>query len=140
MDQKPITDETDNTPANGETQPSDEQDRAKPDDEAEPEWTNGDDHLNMPGEEQDDERPPLTISVLLHASADEDKDRRKLSRIHNAFIKYPGNDRFVIVIQRGETSFPLNFPHLTTQVCNELQQDLQAIVGSQEFITIDGDL
>ncbi len=140
LDQKPITDETDNTPANGETQPSDEQDRAKPDDEAEPEWTNGDDHLNMPGEEQDDERPPLTISVLLHASADEDKDRRKLSRIHNAFIKYPGNDRFVIVIQRGETSFPLNFPHLTTQVCNELQQDLQAIVGSQEFITIDGDL
>ena len=139
LDQKPTTDETDNTPANEEIQPSHEQDRAKPDDEAEPEWTNGDDHLHMPGEEKIDERPPLTISVLLHASADEDKDRRKLSRIHNALIKYPGNDRFVIVIQRDETSFPLNFPHLTTHVCTELQQDLQAIVGSQEYITIDGD-
>ena len=140
-DNNPITDETHKSPANEETQPSDEQeDAAKQDDEAEPEWTNGDDHLDMPGEEQIDERPPLTISVFLHASADEDKDRRKLSRIHNAFIKYPGKDLFVIVIQRGETSFPLNFPHLTTQVCTELQQDLQAIVGSQEFITIDGDL
>ncbi|MCY4073684.1 MAG: DNA polymerase III subunit alpha [Chloroflexi bacterium] len=137
---EPISDEPVQTAANEEPQPSDEAEPVEQDDEAEPEWTNGDDHLDMPDEAQQEERPPLTITVRLHAGADEDKDRRKLSRIHNALVKYPGNDRFVIVIQRDEKSFPLNFPGLTTQVCTELRNDLQEIVGSPELITVDGDL
>ncbi len=139
-DHEPILDEIVQSVVNEEPQPSDQAEPVKQVDEAEPEWTNGDDHLDMPGEAHEEERPPLTITVRLPASADEDKDRRKLSRIHNAMVKYPGNDRFVIVIQRDEKSFPLSFPHLTTQVCAELQNDLRAIVGSPDLITVDGDL
>ncbi|MCY4537207.1 MAG: hypothetical protein OXE52_03155, partial [Chloroflexi bacterium] len=62
-------------------------------------------------------------------SADEDKDRRKLSRIHNAMVKYPGKDRFVIVIQRDEKSVPIRFPNLTTNHCAELQNELNVIEG-----------
>ena len=126
---EPVSDETVQSAANEEPQPTGKAEPVTADDEAEPEWTNGDDHLDMPGEAQKEERPPLMITVRLHASADEDKDRRKLSRIHNAMVKYPGNDRFVIVIQRDEKSIPIRFPDLTTNHCAELQNELNVIEG-----------
>ena len=134
-----VSNGTANTTAKEQAQPADEAVPLPQNAEPEPEWTNGGDHLEWPSEAQYEERPPLTITVCLRASADEEKDRRKLSRIHNAMVKYPGKDRFVIVIQRDDKSFPLNFPELTTQVCTELQNELQAIVGSPDLITVAGD-
>ncbi len=136
---EPISNASANTVAKQQAQPADKAEPLPQSAEPEPEWTNGGDHLELPGEAQYEERPPLTITVCLRASADEEKDRRKLSRIHNAMVKYPGKDRFVIVIQRDDKSFPLNFPELTTQVCTELQNELQAIVGSPDLITVAGD-
>ncbi len=121
---------------NKEAQPVEVAERANRRAEPEPEWTNGGDQLDMPGESQQQQGPPLTITVQLIASADAGKDSRKLARIHNAMVKYPGIDRFVIVIQRGGNSTTLRFPNLTTQVCPELQKELEAIVGSPDYITV----
>ena len=106
-------------------------------DEPEPEWTNGDGNLAMPGEELAQDRSPQTITVLLTASDDPVKDRRKLNRIYDEFVKYPGPDQFKIVIQRGDQSTPLSFPEQLTRVCDELESDLIAIVGGEEFIIIE---
>ena len=91
----------------------------------------------MPGTQEAKERQPRTISVVLTVSDDPEKDRRKLTRIHNAIVKYPGPDHFKIVIQRGQESTPISFPEQTTDICDALCADLVEIVGSDEFITIE---
>jgi DNA polymerase-3 subunit alpha len=103
----------------------------------EPEWVNGGGHLKLPGEAQAQERMPRRISVTLLASDDAEKDRRKLQRIHNGLLKYPGPDRFRIVVMRGGDSTLLDFPDHTTNICQALQNDLLEIVGSDEYIDID---
>ena len=103
-------------------------------DQDEPAWVNGDAHLSMPGADPAKERRSRTIAVLLATSDDPEKDRRKLNRIYNGLMKYPGSDHFKIVIQRGGQSTPLNFPGQTTDICDALRADLLDIVGSEEFI------
>ncbi len=108
-------------------------------DEDEPAWVNGDGKLSMPGAEEAEQRQPRTISVVLAASDDPERDRRKLNRLHSGFIKYPGPDHFKIVIQRGEQFFPMRFPKQTTDICAALCADLVEIVGSDEFISVQDD-
>ena len=105
-------------------------------DESEPEWVNGDGHLTMPDEEKPLARPARHIAVVMQTGDDPDKDKRKLGRIHNTLIKYPGSDKFTIVIRRGDTETPLAFPDKTTQVCEALLADLSGIVGGEAFITV----
>ena len=99
-----------------------------------PEWANGDEKLELPNAEAQDSRPPRSITVLLDASGDHAKDERKLKRIYNALQKYPGVDRFVIVVQRAAKRTPLSFPEQTTQICQDLLDELKGIVGGEAVI------
>ena len=105
--------------------------------EAEPAWVNGDGRLDLPGDAKAPEAPPRKVSVILATTDDAEKDRRKLQRIHNAMVKYPGVDRFRIIVQRGANSTALDFPEQTTNICESLQRDLLQIVGGDEFIDIE---
>lgn len=105
--------------------------------EDEPEWVNGEGHLALPDEEKAQERAPRAISVMLAASDDPDKDRRKLRHIHNTLVSYPGVDRFRIIVIRGGRSTPLEFPDQTTNICEALQKELIEIVGSADLIETD---
>ncbi len=107
----------------------------EPQAEEEPEWVNGDGKLTMPDEKPAPERPPRQIAVVLAASDDVDKDRRKLSRIHNALMQFPGNDRFKIIIRRGDNAIPMNFPGKTTHICAALRAELIGIVGDENFLS-----
>jgi hypothetical protein len=42
---------------------------------------------------------PCHITVTFRRSVDTDKDRRRLRRLHAAFVEFPGNDSFSIVIE-----------------------------------------
>ena len=124
-------------PDNPEAQTTAEPDREHDEpDEPQPEWTNGDGKLHMPGEEPARERPPRFLTVILATSDDPDTDRRKLERIHSAIVKFPGPDRFTIVIRRGDASTPLNFPDQSTLIGPDLKQELLAIVEHDEFIQV----
>jgi len=103
----------------------------------EPEWVNGDGHLEMPGEAGAQPREPRRISVTLAATDDAEKDRRKLQRIHNGLMKYPGQDRFRIIVVRGGEATSLDFPDQSTNICQALRDDLVEIVGSGEYIVVD---
>ncbi len=110
---------------------------AEPEAEDEPEWVNGESHLTMPDEAAPIERAPRSIAVVLAAGDDHDKDRRKLQRIYNKLIEYPGIDRFSIIIRRGGKSTPMKFPGKTTDICDALRDDLAEIVGDREFLIED---
>ena len=105
-------------------------------DDAEPEWVNGDGNLTMPDEAGTIALPPRHIAVVLEATDEPEKDKRKLGRIHNTLIGYPGSDKFSIVIRRGETDFSLAYPKQTTQICDALLADLRGIVGGDEYIKV----
>ncbi|MCY3780832.1 MAG: DNA polymerase III subunit alpha [Chloroflexi bacterium] len=109
----------------------------EPEDEDEPEWVNGDGKLTMPDEAAPSQRPPRGIAVILETGDDPEKDRRKLARIHNALIKYPGIDQFKIIIRRGDISKSLTFPGQTTDICDSLRDDLKKIVGGAEYVIED---
>ena len=100
----------------------------------EPKWVNGDGQLTMPDEAAPSDQKPRGIAVVLETSDDPEKDRRKLVRIHNILIKYPGIDQFKIIIRRGDISKPLTFPGQTTNICDSLRADLKKIVGSDEHL------
>ncbi len=105
----------------------------------EPAWVNGESKLELPDDDSAaPSRPPATISVTLVPSADIDRDRRKLKRIHSCLVEYPGQDHFNIIIQRGDVFISLRFPDHTTDICAALQSDLLKIVGSREFLHIEG--
>lgn len=104
---------------------------------AEPEWVNGDGCLTMPDEAGTTALAPRNIAVVLEATDEPDKDERKLRRIHNTLIGYPGRDRFSIVIRRGEIDTPLAYPKHSTHICDALLADLHGIVGGEEYIKVD---
>ena len=108
-------------------------------DDQEPEWVNGESKLTLPDERAPRDRKPRQIAVVLLATDDGEKDSRKLTRIHNALMAYPGVDRFQIIIQRGETPVTLDFPSQTTDICPALRRDLLAIVDAEAHI-IEADL
>ena len=109
----------------------------EPENDDEPEWVNGDGKLTMPDDAAPSQRAPRGIAIILNAGDDPEKDRRKLARIHNALIKYPGIDQFQIIIRRGDLSTPLSFPGQTTDICDSLRSDLYGIVGGAEYVIED---
>ncbi len=110
-------------------------------DESEPEWAKHTDapSLQLPDvETMGDEIPPRTIYVAFDASNDTNKDRLRLKRIHGCLMKFPGKDSFKIVINRHRGKpLVIKFPNDTTDICDELFEDLEEIVGTRENIMID---
>ena len=93
--------------------------------------------LQMPDAERAEQAPPRTIRIHFEVSDDSDKDRRRLTRIHNELVQFPGRDRFEIVIDRQPGPVTLKFPDHTTAICPDLQDRLIAIVGGADRISIE---
>ena len=102
-----------------------------------PPWVNGDPPLKMPSEAEAEARPPGTISVVLVAGEDAERDIRKLKSIHNALVSYPGQDRFVIVLQFGGERKAFQYPNHTTGICDKLRGELAAITGDENLIRVE---
>ena len=108
-------------------------------DDKEPEWVNGNAKLTLPDAASPSEREPRSIAVILDAGNNPDKDSRKLKRIYNVLVTYPGVDQFKIIIRRGQSSTPLTFPGQTTDICAALRDELRTIVGGDDCL-IESDL
>lgn len=109
------------------------------DDDTDPEWASDDDNdmLVMPSDMVEDDRPARLIQIYLDISDSADKDRRRLNRVHNALIKYPGKDTFKIIVNRPRQPLVFKFPNHTTDICDALFEDLLEIVDSMENIQVD---
>ena len=106
------------------------------DDQAEPEWAGAAEKLEIPAAEPSAEKPPRTIRIHFEVSDNPDKDRRRLTRIHNELVQFPGQDRFEIVINRQPRPVILKFPDHTTDICAALRRSLIDIVGSEAHISV----
>ena len=106
------------------------------DDQAEPEWAGAAEQLEIPAAEPSAEKPPRTIRIHFEVSDNPDKDRRRLTRIHNELVQFPGQDRFEIVINRQPKPVILKFPDHTTDICAALRRSLIDIVGSEAHISV----
>ena len=105
-------------------------------DEELPPWVNGDPPLQMPSDSITNERAPGTISVVLRASDDVERDLRLLRHIHDTVTSFPGSDSFIIIIQRGEQRSPFRFPDQTTGICQKLINELRAITGDASLVNV----
>lgn len=76
------------------------------------------------------------IMIYFQRSNDGEKDRRRLRRLHSVITKYPGNDRFSIILEDKNHSFKMEFPNDTTGYCNDLVMDILTIVGDMNNIEV----
>jgi DNA polymerase III subunit alpha len=86
------------------------------------------------------ELPPLPedlsgqrwLMVYYRRSGDDEKDRRRLRKLHGILTSYPGSDRFTIVVEgRKHQALTMEFPNHTTAYCEDLIRDLLSTVGEE---------
>jgi DNA polymerase-3 subunit alpha len=70
------------------------------------------------------------VVVFLQRSGDDERDRRRLQRVYNTLVEFPGDDHFSIITESAGHSVKLDFP-TTTEVCTDLIDNLGRIVGEQ---------
>ncbi|MFW5709065.1 MAG: DNA polymerase III subunit alpha [Chloroflexota bacterium] len=90
------------------------------------------DHLRLAHETPN----PLWLEVCYRRSGDDNKDRRRLIRLHGLLVSYPGNDRFTVVIEGPEGIERIEFPNHTTGFCPELLNDLLSVVEHEEDVRV----
>jgi hypothetical protein len=76
------------------------------------------------------------IIIYFGRSGDDDKDRRRLARLHGLLVSYPGNDRFSIIVEGQPKSQTLEYPNHTTGYCEDLVRDLLSVVEDEKNIEI----
>ncbi|MCA9905963.1 MAG: hypothetical protein KC547_19035, partial [Anaerolineae bacterium] len=79
----------------------------------------------------EDEQPPArTLIIRFERCGDQDKDVRRFNRLLNLLNSYPGTDAFMVeLLENGQTQ-ALDFPDLTTGICDALLAELQRRVGA----------
>jgi DNA polymerase III subunit alpha len=86
---------------------------------------------HLPGQPQ-----PETdqVAVVIYLQQDDpDKTRRRLRRIYGQFTQYNGDDRFMIIIERPDESYKMEFPNERTGWCEALKASLLRIVGEDNI-------
>jgi len=73
---------------------------------------------------------PRRLFVQLARTDDAARDQRRLERIYNEIITWPGEDAFSIVVESGGRQVQLAFNE-STGICDELLDSLRAIVGAE---------
>jgi DNA polymerase III subunit alpha len=76
------------------------------------------------------------LLIYFQRSGNDDKDRRRLVRLHGLLVSYHGHDRFSITIEGNGSSQRLEFPNHTTGYCDELVEKLLTIVDTMDNIEI----
>lgn len=74
---------------------------------------------------------PRTVCITFRRSASLASDRKRLAEIVDVLSKYPGEDRFEVIVEaNGSARWRLAFPNNYTRVCKELQAELTQRLGA----------
>ncbi len=71
------------------------------------------------------------LTVVLKSTGDHEKDARRMRRVHGILTSYPGEDRFAFQVHELARQYLLEFPSLTTRLCDELLGQLRAFLGDE---------
>jgi DNA polymerase-3 subunit alpha len=78
-------------------------------------------------------QPPQMLTVILRSTGDAERDIRRISRLHGAFISFPGRDRFQFQIFEDGKGHLIDFPNDTTRCCPELLKMVKEFVGNENL-------
>jgi DNA polymerase-3 subunit alpha len=73
------------------------------------------------------------LMVYYQRSGDDEKDRRRIRKLHGILTSYPGHDRFTIVVEGRKQALTMEFPNHTTAFCDDLLRDLMSTVGEDNI-------
>lgn len=87
-------------------------------------------------EEQEQEMSRM-LTVVLHATADKERDVRRLRRVHGLLRSCPGSDHFCLMVHENGYRHYLDFPNDTTGATPKLIETLIELVGAENVIIED---
>ncbi|MFN2120222.1 MAG: DNA polymerase III subunit alpha [Anaerolineales bacterium] len=76
---------------------------------------------------------PQQITILMRATGDKERDRRRIKTIHGTLTSFHGHDRFSFHIFEDGRGILLDFPAATTNICMELMSRLQKLLGEESW-------
>ncbi len=76
---------------------------------------------------QETPKAPGKLRVRFLRNGDEKRDRRRLEHLIGTFKKHHGQDHFEVVLVSDDATYLMEFPHLTTHVCDELLREISQI-------------
>ena len=90
-------------------------------------------YIPLAQEEKDKEHPPQQITVMLRATGDSERDKRRIKTIYGTLISFHGRDRFSFQIFENGKGYLIDFPNDTTRVCIEVLERLKKLMGEESW-------
>jgi hypothetical protein len=84
-------------------------------------------------DEKNREHPPQQITVLLRATGDKERDKRRIKTLHGLLISFPGRDKFSFHIFENDKGHMIDFPNDSTHICSELTERLKRLMGEENW-------
>ena len=82
-------------------------------------------------------RPRRRLVLELRTSEDASADARRVRRLHETLIAFPGRDAFVFRIRTPEETWLVEFPQASTHICSELEERLRKFLHDGETIHVE---
>ena len=90
-------------------------------------------YIPLAQEDHDKEHPPQQITVLLRATGDKERDKRRIKTLYGTLISFHGKDRFSFQIYENGKGHLIDFPNDTTRVCTEVLDRLKKLMGEESW-------
>jgi DNA polymerase-3 subunit alpha len=89
--------------------------------------------LYVPLAKEESDHPPKQITVMLRASEDRERDKRRIKTLHGTLISFHGKDKFSFQIFENGRGHLIDFPSETTRVSPELLARLHKVLGEETW-------
>jgi hypothetical protein len=89
--------------------------------------------LYVPLAKAEADHPPKQITVMLRASEDRERDKRRIKTLHGTLISFHGRDKFSFQIFENGKGHLIDFPSETTRISPELLARLHKLVGEENW-------
>jgi hypothetical protein len=81
----------------------------------------------------DEDRPPRIITIFMHPTNDNDRDRRRIKNVYGILISAHGKDRFQFQVFENGRGHLIDFPNDTTRICADMLDRLRKLMGEEAW-------
>jgi DNA polymerase-3 subunit alpha len=84
-------------------------------------------------EPKDDERPPRIITIFMHPTNDNERDRRRIKNVYGILISAHGKDRFQFQVFENGKGHLIDFPNDATRIGPDMLERLRKLMGEEAW-------